>query len=146
MLAVDFGAVAVCIWLLVSVLFLGRCFGVLPEARGLVTSGPYRFIRHPVYLGEIGACAGLAIAAPSPANAGALTALIVAQFVRMRLEERALTQAFPEYAGYVSRTTRFLPRFGLLSTPAVVDSTHARVKRRHLGEARTSLSDPVSRA
>jgi protein-S-isoprenylcysteine O-methyltransferase Ste14 len=146
-LAGDLVAVAFCIWLLVSVLFLGRCFGVLPEARGLVTSGPYRFTRHPVYLGEIGACAGLAIAAPSPANAGALTALIVAQVVRMRLEERALTQAFPEYAEYASRTTRFLPRFDLLGTPAVVDSTRASVKHRHLREApRTSLTEPVSRA
>ncbi len=43
------------LWLFVSVLALGNCFGVLPEARGLVIGGPYRFVRHPVYLGEIGA-------------------------------------------------------------------------------------------
>jgi protein-S-isoprenylcysteine O-methyltransferase Ste14 len=110
MLAGELVAVASCAWLLVSVLSLGRCFGVLPEARGLVTSGPYRFVRHPVYLGEIGACAGLAIAAPTYGNAAIFAALVIAQNVRMRLEERALTQAFPEYAEYVASTPRLLPR------------------------------------
>ena len=56
MLVGELVAVLACLWLLASVLALGRCFGVLPEARGLVTRGPYRTVRHPVYLGEIAAC------------------------------------------------------------------------------------------
>jgi protein-S-isoprenylcysteine O-methyltransferase Ste14 len=103
-------AVASCVWLLASVVFLGRCFGVLPEARGLVTRGPYGIVRHPVYLGELGAAAGLALGAPAARNLIALAALAAAQLVRMRLEERALEAAFPEYAAYAARTPRLLPR------------------------------------
>jgi protein-S-isoprenylcysteine O-methyltransferase Ste14 len=102
-------ALASCAWLLASVLALGRCFGVLPEARGLVRRGPYRVVRHPVYLGELGAAAGLVAGAPAPRNLIAMVALVAAQLVRMRLEERALERAFPEYAAYAARTPRLLP-------------------------------------
>jgi protein-S-isoprenylcysteine O-methyltransferase Ste14 len=112
-IAGELVAVGFAIWLLVSVLFLGRCFGILPEARGLVTRGPYRIIRHPVYLGEVGACAGLALAAPSLRNLAAVLAVIAAQLVRMRLEERALTEAFPAYADYARVTPRLVPRLRL---------------------------------
>jgi protein-S-isoprenylcysteine O-methyltransferase Ste14 len=102
-------AVVACAWLLVSVLALGRCFGVLPEVRGLVTEGPYRFVRHPVYLGELGACAGLVVAAPSLWNLGVAAVFVGAQAVRMRLEELALAEEFPEYAGYAAETPRIVP-------------------------------------
>jgi protein-S-isoprenylcysteine O-methyltransferase Ste14 len=102
--------VAFGVWLLVSVLALGRCFGVLPEARGLVTHGPYRLVRHPVYLGELGAAAGLVLAAPTAWNAGVLAVFLGAQAVRMRLEERALAAEFPDYSAYAARTPRLVPR------------------------------------
>jgi protein-S-isoprenylcysteine O-methyltransferase Ste14 len=97
-------------WLLVSFLALGRCFGLLPEARGLVTRGPYRLVRHPVYLGEFGAVAGLLLASPTTRNVLLAVAFAAAQTVRMRLEERELTDVFPEYVAYASRTPRLVPR------------------------------------
>jgi protein-S-isoprenylcysteine O-methyltransferase Ste14 len=112
-------ALAGVVWVLVSVLALGRCFGVLPEARGLVTRGPYRVVRHPVYLGEVAACAGLMIAALSPANVGCFAVLCIAQRVRMGMEERALRREFPEYGAYAVRTPRVIP----WTAPAPMPST-----------------------
>jgi protein-S-isoprenylcysteine O-methyltransferase Ste14 len=103
-------AVVSCAWVLASVLALGRCFGILPEARGLVTRGPYRLVRHPVYLGELGAFAGLVIAAPTKWNVATALVILGAQLVRMRLEERALEREFPQYAAYAARIPRLLPR------------------------------------
>jgi protein-S-isoprenylcysteine O-methyltransferase Ste14 len=105
----DFVALAACVWLLVSALTLGRCFGILPEARGLVTRGPYAIVRHPVYVGEFGTFAGLLIAAPTAWNFAAILAFCAGQAVRMRLEEEALTREFPEYAEYAARTPAIVP-------------------------------------
>jgi protein-S-isoprenylcysteine O-methyltransferase Ste14 len=96
-------------WAIVSLAFLGRCFGMLPEARGLVTRGPYRWVRHPVYLGEMVAALGLVVATLS-APLFALFALWCGlQYWRARNEERALAAVFPEYAAYRRRTGRLLP-------------------------------------
>jgi protein-S-isoprenylcysteine O-methyltransferase Ste14/Flp pilus assembly pilin Flp len=111
-------AVLGCAWMLVAALALGRCFGVLPEARGLVTHGPYEVVRHPLYLGEFGAMAGLLIASPSPRNLAAGAVFAIAQFTRMGLEERALTREFPEYADYAARTPRLVPSPARLFRPS----------------------------
>jgi protein-S-isoprenylcysteine O-methyltransferase Ste14 len=131
-------SVVACIWLLISVLALGRCFGVLPEARGLVRRGPYRVVRHPVYLGEIGAFVGLGIASPSLKNAGAVAAVIVAQSVRMRLEEGALTEAFPDYAAYAACTPRLLPRWALLRRESAPAAVRLPAKPQPIGDALTA--------
>ena len=118
----DFIAFASYIWLIVAVLYLGRCFGLLPEVRGLVTRGPYRLVRHPVYLGEFGAVVGFLVGAPSLWNLAAATLFAAAQGVRMRLEERALEQELPEYADYAAVTPRLLPRLQRPSPQAAAGS------------------------
>jgi protein-S-isoprenylcysteine O-methyltransferase Ste14 len=110
LLAGDIVAVCGCAWLLASVLALGRSFGILPEARGLVVRGPYRLVRHPVYVGEIVALLGLTLAAPVPWNLALLAIFVAAQILRSRMEERALSDAFPDYASYAARTGRLLPK------------------------------------
>jgi protein-S-isoprenylcysteine O-methyltransferase Ste14 len=114
LLAGDLVALAAYVWLLASVLALGKCFGILPEARGVVRRGPYRIVRHPVYLGELGAVGGLVIGAFGFWNVVVLAAFYAAQSVRMRLEERVLALEFPEYVDYAAVTPRLLPRVPLV--------------------------------
>ena len=90
-------------------LVLGRSISILPEARRLVTWGPYALVRHPLYLGEIIAIVGVALQYLS-AWALLLLALVCAiQFRRIKNEERVLLQAFPEYADYMAHTPCLVP-------------------------------------
>jgi protein-S-isoprenylcysteine O-methyltransferase Ste14 len=118
-------ALAGCGWLLASALALGRCFSVLPEARGLVTRGPYRLVRHPVYLGELTVCAGLVIAAPSGWNFILAAGFCLAQGIRMRIEEQALTEEFPEYERYAATTARIVPGRRRSAGPARISGIEA---------------------
>lgn len=90
--------------------YLRRSFSIIPEARRLVTGGPYALSRHPVYLGEIATAIGVNLA-----TAGWLSGLAVAYFIgceilRMRWEEGVLERAFPDdYPGYARRVPRYFP-------------------------------------
>jgi protein-S-isoprenylcysteine O-methyltransferase Ste14 len=92
-----------------ALLVLGRSMSLLPEARRLVTRGPYALVRHPLYLGEMVAVAGVALQYLS-ASALLLLGLVWAFLLwRMTYEEHVLFQSFPEYGDYMARTARLVP-------------------------------------
>jgi len=88
---------------------LGRSFSVMAEARQLVTSGPYRFVRHPLYLTEEIATIGLFIQVASVWALLLLAVHIAFQMRRIHNEETVLTGSFPEYAAYAQITARLIP-------------------------------------
>jgi protein-S-isoprenylcysteine O-methyltransferase Ste14 len=92
-----------------ALLVLGRSISLLPEARRLVTKGPYALVRHPLYLGEIIALAGIALQHLSIWALLFLGAVWAFQFQRMKYEEQVLSQSFPEYGDYMARTARLIP-------------------------------------
>lgn len=78
-------AVAVC-----SLIYLGRSFAVLPALRTVVVRGPYKFIRHPAYFGElimIGSCCATRM---DWIGAGILALNLVMVVIRIRVEESVL--------------------------------------------------------
>jgi protein-S-isoprenylcysteine O-methyltransferase Ste14 len=92
-----------------AVLVLGRSISLLPEARRLVTSGPYALVRHPLYLGEIVALAGVALQYLSAWSLLLLGLVWAFQLQRMKYEELVLFEIFPEYGDYAARTARLVP-------------------------------------
>jgi len=94
---------------LLATLWLGRAFCLMPEARVLKTRGPYRVIRHPVYLTEMIASIGLMMQFRQPWSFLITAAIVTFQFLRMHYEEQVLSQNFPAYAAYMQRTSRLIP-------------------------------------
>lgn len=107
--ASDLGLAVGIAWALYSLSYLGRRFSIVPEARGLVTSGPYRLVRHPIYLGEITAGVGLVLPTLFTLHAVVLAVFLAAQLARTYYEERMLRSTYPQYEAYAEHTHRLIP-------------------------------------
>ena len=90
-------------WQFTAKIFLGRSFGLLPAQRGVVTAGPYRFVRHPIYFGYLIGHVGFLLANYTWRNAVVLALLYAAQVIRMRREEAILAATDAGYRAYQRR-------------------------------------------
>ncbi len=90
--------------------YLKRSFSILAEARAPVFKGPYKYFRHPMYMGEILATVGLVFLSPSVINATLTVVFVVLMVIRTRIEEEKLSGVFDKYAEYRTKTPGFLPR------------------------------------
>jgi len=87
-------------------------FSIYPEIKSdarLITSGPYRYIRHPMYLALLLIMTGIAIYNGHMLNFVALPVLIIVLILKIRREEQLLPTIFSDYAAYQARTWRLLP-------------------------------------
>lgn len=94
---------------LVALRTLGRSFSIAPQARNLVSSGPYRMVRHPLYLAEALAIMAVALASGRANALFVLVVVLACQVRRSQLEERLLTRTFPEYPAVFEGVPHFLP-------------------------------------
>ena len=108
-ISVQVAALLLAIWARVT--FRRRSFHVAadPTEGGLVTSGPYHFIRHPIYTAIC-----LTTVAGAAANwswaAGAWGGLVIGGLaLRMFCEEKLVTERYPEYRQYAASTWRMIP-------------------------------------
>jgi protein-S-isoprenylcysteine O-methyltransferase Ste14 len=84
---------------------LWRSFGLVAANRGVKSTGPYRFVRHPMYLGYTITQVGFVLLNPVWTNFALYGSALLLQILRLRAEEALLSQD-PAYAAYM-KTTRF---------------------------------------
>jgi protein-S-isoprenylcysteine O-methyltransferase Ste14 len=83
---------------------LRHSFSITVECRTLITCGPYRWVRHPIYLGEILTAAGVLTWRFSIQNLLLFIIFVQIQFMRVRWEESKLTNTFPQYQDYRNKS------------------------------------------
>jgi protein-S-isoprenylcysteine O-methyltransferase Ste14 len=96
-------------WAVWSVWFLGRSISVIAQAREVVDGGPYRLVRHPLYVGELTSALGVAIVVGTVWAFCAWAVLCILQAYRALLEEQVLLAVLPGYRSYRARTAALLP-------------------------------------
>ena len=97
------------IMMLVTIRHLGRSFSLVPQARSVVQTGPYRFIKHPLYLAEEIAMLGVVLQFLTPATVIIFVLHLGVQVCRILYEEDLLRRNFPEYSSYEASRWRVIP-------------------------------------
>ena len=110
-LAIAFQVLAAALMLWARLSFGLRSFHAAanPTEGHLVTAGPYRFIRHPIYSAILTFIWAGAISHSMPLNIALALVASLSTLVRMLSEEQLLRARYPEYAAYAARTKRLIP-------------------------------------
>jgi len=108
-IALQLIAVGLMVWARVT--FGRRSFHAAanPTAGGLVTTGPYRFIRHPIYTAACLFGWASIVVHWSLVSIAFGILLLLGALVRMICEERLVKQKYPEYVEYARVTKRMVP-------------------------------------
>ena len=89
-----------------------RNLRILPEVKPggqLMTNGPYRWIRHPMYSALLLVTLALVLDHWSALRFGIWLILFIVLLAKLTYEEALLREAFPEYTNYERRTYRLIP-------------------------------------
>jgi protein-S-isoprenylcysteine O-methyltransferase Ste14 len=92
-----------------SLFHLGSNISMVPQARAVVTKGPYAWVRHPLYVAEIVSAVGICLTFSGVWPWVVLVISEVPQFLRARNEERLLERELPGYRQYRARTPMLVP-------------------------------------
>ena len=115
--AAEWSGVAMCAVGVAFAIWARRTLGknwsgnpTIKEGHELVTTGPYRLVRHPIYTGLILVIVGTLIGTGKVSDLLILAFLCIAGLVKIRIEESLMTRQFPEaYPAYRRRTKALIP-------------------------------------
>jgi len=82
---------------------------VVKEGHALVRTGPYRYLRHPIYTGLLVAFLGTAITIGEWRGLVAFLVMLVSLGIKSRAEEARMRETFPEYAQYQRESAAIVP-------------------------------------
>ena len=108
-------AIAVWAWLQIGIRRI-RIHPSVNNATVLVTAGPYRVVRHPMYAGLLWFTAALLVDPSQWWRIACWIALLVVLYAKSNCEEQAMCDGFPDYKSYRQRVGRFLPKVRGLSS------------------------------
>jgi len=97
------------VMMLVTVRHLGGAFSLVPQARAVVQTGPYRWIKHPLYLAEEIAVLGVMLQYLTLVTVIVFVLHICVQVCRIVYEEDLLRRNCPEYSNYEASRWRLIP-------------------------------------
>ena len=97
------------IMMLVTIRHLGGSFSLVPQARSVVQTGPYRWIKHPLYFSEQIAILGVVLQYLTPVTVIVFVLHIGVQVCRILYEEDLLRRNCPEYSSYEATRWRLIP-------------------------------------
>ena len=104
-----------CVLSIVALWKLKNSFSLMVEVRQLVTTGMYKYMRHPLYFSELIHALGTTLLLLNSISLPAYVIFFTLEIIRAKFEERKFLKLLPEYADYKAKTGFFYPRFRALS-------------------------------
>lgn len=100
-----------CVLSIVALWKLRNSFSLMVEVRQLVTTGMYKYMRHPLYFSELIHALGTTLLLLNSISLPAYVIFFTLEIIRAKFEERKFLKLLPEYADYKAKTGFFYPRF-----------------------------------